>query len=104
MNIQKFVAYLNKLKGWHIEGAYYSDIIQWRDWWRGDYAPFHNVREMTLKGGDFKRIVIPSASISEMDDIVYNDSEPVGYDVTLVATADDTGSTHHEYIVKKEAA
>ena len=36
MNIQKFVAYLNKQKGWHIEAAYYSEIIQWRDWWRGD--------------------------------------------------------------------
>lgn len=62
------------------------------------------VIDLTLKDGDLKRIVIPSASISEMDDIVYNDSEPVGYDVTLVATADDTGSTHHEYIVKKGAA
>ena len=59
--------------------------------------------DMILKDGDLKRLVIPSASISEMDDIVYNDSEPVGYDVTLTATADDTGCTHHEYIVKKEA-
>ena len=55
MNIQKFVAYLNKLKGWHIERAYYSDIIQWRDWWRGNYAPFHTVKEMALKGGTVKR-------------------------------------------------
>lgn len=67
-----------------------------------DPGPAAYVIEMTLKGGDLKRIVIPSASISEMDDIVYNDSEPVGYDVTLTATADDTGCTHHEYIVKKE--
>lgn len=69
-----------------------------------DPGPAAYVIEMTLKGGDFKRIVIPSASISEMDDIVYSDSEPVGYDVTLVATADETGSTHHEYIIKKGAA
>ena len=68
-----------------------------------DPGPAAYVIEMTMKDGDFKRIVIPSASISEMDDIVYNDSEPVGYDVTLVATADDTGSTHHEYMLKKGA-
>lgn len=68
-----------------------------------DPGPSAYVIEMTMKDGDFKRIVIPSASISEMDDIVYNDSEPVGYDVTLVATADDTGSTHHEYMLKKGA-
>ena len=67
-----------------------------------DPGPAAYVIDMILKDGDLKRMVIPSASISEMDDIVYNDSEPVGYDVTLVATADDTGSTHHEYIVKKE--
>ena len=68
-----------------------------------DPGPAAYVIDMILKDGDLKRIVIPSASISEMDDIVYNDSEPVGYDVTLTATADDTGCTHHEYIVKKEA-
>ena len=67
-----------------------------------DPGPAAYVIDMILKDGDLKRIVIPSASISEMDDIVYNDSEPVGYDVTLTATADDTGCTHHEYIVKKE--
>lgn len=69
-----------------------------------DPGPAAYVIDMSLKGGDMKRMVIPSASISEMDDIVYNDSEPVGYDVTLTATADDTGCTHHEYIVKKEAS
>lgn len=68
-----------------------------------DPGPAAYVIDMILKDGDLKRIVIPSASISEMDDIVYNDSEPVGYDVTLTATADDTGCTHHEYIVKKGA-
>lgn len=68
-----------------------------------DPGPAAYVIDMILKDGDIKRLVIPSASISEMDDIVYNDSEPVGYDVTLTATADDTGCTHHEYIVKKEA-
>lgn len=69
-----------------------------------DPGPAAYVIDMVLKDGDLKRMVIPSASISEMDDIVYNDSEPVGYDVTLTATADDTGCTHHEYIVKKEAS
>lgn len=62
------------------------------------------VIDMILKGGDLKRIVIPTASISEMEEIVYSDSEAVGYGVTLAATADENGCTHHEYIVKKGAA
>lgn len=69
-----------------------------------DPGPAAYVIEMTLKNGDLKRIVIPSASISEMGDIVYNDSEAVGYEVTLLATADDSGCTHHEYIKQKGAS
>ena len=77
MNIQKFVAYLNKLKGWHIEGAYYSDIIQWRDWWRGNYAPFHTVKEMSLKGGTVKRpmyrLRMPKRACEDWASLLLND-------------------------------
>ena len=77
MNIQKFVAYLNKQKGWHIEAAYYSEIIQWRDWWRGDYAPFHNVREMTLKGNTVKRpmyrLRMPKRACEDWASLLLND-------------------------------
>ena len=55
MNIQHFINYLNKQKGWQIEGAYYARITEWRDWWQGDFAPFHTVKEITLKGGTTQR-------------------------------------------------
>ena len=78
MNIQKFVAYLNKLKGWHIERAYYSDIIQWRDWWRGNYAPFHTVKEMALKGGGtvkrpMYRLRMPKRACEDWASLLLND-------------------------------
>ena len=77
MNIQKFVAYLNKLKGWHIEAAYYSEIIQWRDWWRGNYAPFHTVKEMALKGGTVKRpmyrLRMPKRACEDWASLLLND-------------------------------
>ena len=77
MNIQKFVAYLNKQKGWHIEAAYYSEIIQWRDWWRGDYAPFHTVKEMALKGGTVKRpmyrLRMPKRACEDWASLLLND-------------------------------
>ena len=51
-----------------------------------------------LRGGAVKRIVIPCAHITEIEDIVYKDDEPLGYGVTLGATPDDSGVTHYEYI------
>lgn len=30
MNILKFVTWLNKTRGWHIEGSYYAAIDEWR--------------------------------------------------------------------------
>ena len=77
MNIQHFVAYLNKQKGWHIEGAYYSDIIQWRDWWRGYYASFHIVKDMALKGGTCKRrmhsLRMPKRACEDWASLLLND-------------------------------
>lgn len=56
------------------------------------------VVDMVLNGGYLKRIAIPLARITEMGDIVYNDTEAVGYDVTLNAAPDANGQTHYEYI------
>lgn len=59
------------------------------------------VIEKVLKGGVLERTVIPSASISEMEDITYVDNEAVGYGITLAAVPDASGNTHYTYM--KEA-
>ena len=59
-----------------------------------DYA---YVIDMIAKGDVAHRVVIPSGRPSEIGEIVYKDSDPVGYDVTLNCTADASGNTHYEY-------
>lgn len=43
------------------------------------------------------RIVVPNGKLKELEDIVYNDSDPVGYGVTIAAMADTNDKTHYEY-------
>ena len=62
MNIAQFILYLNKTHGWNIEGRYYTDILAWRDWWRGDYMPFHTVKEMQLNGSIKSRDMVSAAN------------------------------------------
>ena len=58
------------------------------------------VIEIAMSENTFKRIVIPNAMLTELEDIVYNDSEAIGYGVTLSALpyAGFDGDTHREYI------
>ena len=58
------------------------------------------VVEMLLNEGAVKRIVVPSAGVTEVGEVVYKDDEAIGYDTTIVATADSGGQTHYEYIKK----
>lgn len=55
------------------------------------------VIEMIAKGNIAHRVVIPRAKPSEIGDIVYNDTDALGYEVTLACSADDAGNTHYEY-------
>ena len=55
------------------------------------------VVDMILKDA-VKRIVIPRAKITEVDDIVYQEGKAVGYGTKLAAYPDASGQTHYEYI------
>ena len=52
----------------------------------------------TVVRGAVKRIVVPQASISEISEITYSDSEAIGYELTIAAMPDTAGCTHYEYI------
>lgn len=59
------------------------------------------VIEQVMRDGAHKRIVIPSAAVTEVGDITYSDEDPVGYETTITATPDAEGNTHYEYIKAK---
>ena len=56
------------------------------------------VIEMVLREGAVKRVVIPSAKLTELGDITYTDSDAILYEMTLTAMPDEDGNTHYEYI------
>lgn len=58
------------------------------------------VIDMILRGDVLKRIVIPDCKISDVAEIVYNDSDPVGYETTVDCIPDENGNTHIEYVQK----
>lgn len=61
------------------------------------------VIDMILKDA-VKRIVIPRAKITEVDEIIYKDGAAIGYGTKLSAYPDTSGSTHYEYIKGTGAA
>lgn len=61
------------------------------------------VFDMVLKNSVAKRIVVPCASVTAVEEIVYKDNAPVGYNTTISAVPDEGGDTHHEYIIASTA-
>lgn len=81
MNITKFIQYLNKSKHWQIQGAYYARIEEWKDWWRGWYAPFHLIREShldgSLHGREMYRMKMPKRACEDWASLLLNDKTTV---------------------------
>ena len=59
------------------------------------------VIEQVMRDGAHKRIVIPSAAVTEVGEITYSDEDAVGYETTITATPDTDGNTHYEDIKAK---
>ena len=65
-----------------------------------DPTEYVYVIELALRDGAVKRIVIPDGKLTEIGDIVYQDSDAINYPVTLTAQVDSSGKSHYEYIKK----
>lgn len=61
------------------------------------------VIEMVQRDNVLKRIVIPDAKLTELQEIAYTNDDATGYSVTLTAYPDGSGATHYEYIKKQSA-
>ncbi len=70
----------------------------------GEQPPMAWVIDMILKKGAAKRIVIPSAAVTEVGEIVYKDNDTTGYETTITAEPDESGNTHYEYIMGGSSA
>ena len=56
------------------------------------------VFEAILGDDVHQRIVVPSAIVTEVRDIVYVDSDVIAFDLTITAIADSYGNTAYEYL------
>ena len=56
------------------------------------------VIERIRSNGNKVRTVIPDGTLTSREDVTFNDSDPVGYGVTISGKADDSGNTHYDYI------
>lgn len=62
------------------------------------------VIDMIMSDNTAKRIVIPTATISDVGDITYSDSDAIGYETTIDCIPDTQGNTHYEYVLKTGAS
>lgn len=58
------------------------------------------VFDSVLKDGTLQRVVVPKAKRTELGDVVWNSSEPIGYAITLAALPfDGEGNTAFTYLL-----
>ena len=62
------------------------------------------VIDMIMSDNTAKRVVIPDATISDVGDITYSDSDAIGYETTVDCIPDSDGNTHYEYVLKTGAS
>ena len=62
------------------------------------------VIDMIMSDNTAKRVVIPTAAISAVGDITYDDNSAAGYETTVDCIPDSDGNTHYEYIKKSGAS
>lgn len=62
------------------------------------------VFEFALTGDRVKRIVVPMATLSGLDDVSYTDGDAIVYTPTINALPDADGNTAYEYIAKVGSA
>ena len=55
------------------------------------------VFDMVFKGDVAKRLVVPCAPVTAVEDIVYKGTGAVGYGTTISAQPDGDGNTHYDY-------
>lgn len=55
------------------------------------------VIDTVMSNGKARRIVVPSAKVTEIGDITYADSDPISFDLTITATPDSDGNTSYTY-------
>lgn len=53
--------------------------------------------DMVMSGRKARRIVVPSAKVTEIGDVVYVDNDPVSYELTVTATPDSSSNTSYIY-------
>lgn len=67
-----------------------SDELPYKSW----------VIELVLSDGDVQRIYIPSAKVTELDEITYKKDSAIGYGITLNAQPISGTNTYHKEFLK----
>lgn len=100
MNITQFIKYLNKHKGYRIEGSYYARIDIWKQWWMGYVPQIHELKECGADGAVHTRrmasLRMPKHACEDWASLLLNDktTATIGDDASarwLLGNEDQTG-------------